>query len=158
VAEYPTDADADTDWDAILIDAGLADAEIADDHAPASDETITLSASPIEEEYRRLCAIADRMRELGANLRQARVTFDLMRSQSAAAPCSNAAKGIARTRAAQVTPRTSRTLDTRSWKSTTSTTSRKAVQTIPSRWSRYAPTATRSRPAAEPARNSAWNS
>jgi 5-methylcytosine-specific restriction protein A len=81
VANYLTETDAD--WDAILIDAGLADADIADDQAPASEETITLSASPMEEEYRRLCAIADRMRERGANLRQARVTFDLVRSQSA---------------------------------------------------------------------------
>jgi 5-methylcytosine-specific restriction protein A len=37
----------------------------------------------MEEEYRRLCAIADRMSERGAKLRHARVTFDLMRSQSA---------------------------------------------------------------------------
>jgi len=77
MANYLTETDAD--WD-----AGLADAEIADDQAPASDKTdITLSASPMEEEYRRLCAIVDRMRERGARLRQAHLTFDLMRSQSA---------------------------------------------------------------------------
>jgi 5-methylcytosine-specific restriction protein A len=82
VAKYLTETD--TDCDAILTDAGLADPEIADDQALADDETdITLSASPMEEEYRRLCAIADRMRERGAKLCQARVTFDLMRSQSA---------------------------------------------------------------------------
>lgn len=83
VAKSLTEAETDTDWDAILTDAGLADAGIADDQPPASDKTIMLSASPMEEEYRRLCAIADRLRERGANLRQARVTFDLMRSQSA---------------------------------------------------------------------------
>ncbi len=75
-------AEADTDWDAILTDAGLADAEIADDQAPVATG-ITLPASPMEEEYRRLCGIADRMREREAKLRRARVTFDLMRSQSA---------------------------------------------------------------------------
>jgi 5-methylcytosine-specific restriction enzyme A len=70
----------DADVDALLRDVGLADEKIARDQAPA--EEATLPVSPAEEQYRRLCGIADRARELGSRLRNARVSFDYMRSGS----------------------------------------------------------------------------
>ena len=62
----------DADYDAILADAGLAAAGIADDEVPAGD--VIVARSPLEEEYRRLCGIGAGASERGARfgrLRQA---------------------------------------------------------------------------------------
>jgi hypothetical protein len=47
----------DADYEAILADAGLAAADIADDEVPAGD--VIVVRSPLEEEYRRLCGRRD---------------------------------------------------------------------------------------------------
>jgi 5-methylcytosine-specific restriction enzyme A len=70
----------DADVDALFRDVALADEEIARDRA--ATEEVTIAVSPAEEQYRRLCGIADRALELGARLRKPYVSFDYMRSGS----------------------------------------------------------------------------
>jgi 5-methylcytosine-specific restriction enzyme A len=69
----------DADHDAILAEAGLADAAVADDEVPAGD--VIVVRSPLEEEYRRLCGIgsSDRCTRLG----RPRVSVDILRLESA---------------------------------------------------------------------------
>ena len=67
------------DCDAILADAGLAAADVADDEIPAAD--VIVSRSPLEEEYRRLCGIGSSDR--GTRLGRPRVSVDVLRLESA---------------------------------------------------------------------------
>ena len=60
VEKYLQDADSD----AILADAGLAGADIADDEIPAYNMVVV--KSPLEEEYRRLCGIGAGASDRGA--------------------------------------------------------------------------------------------
>jgi 5-methylcytosine-specific restriction protein A len=69
------------DWDSVLADAGLADANIADDELPAGGTAVV--TSPPEEEYRRLCSIAASIGDTAARLGQPRVTVDALRLRSA---------------------------------------------------------------------------
>jgi 5-methylcytosine-specific restriction protein A len=71
----------DADCDAILEDVGLADADVADDEVPADE--VVIAASPIEEQYRRLCEIAARLNAGGTRLGRARQTVDVLRLGSA---------------------------------------------------------------------------
>jgi 5-methylcytosine-specific restriction protein A len=71
----------DADCDAILEDAGLADADVADDEAPADE--VVISASPLEEQYHRLCEIAARLNGNGIRFGRARQTVDILRLGSA---------------------------------------------------------------------------
>jgi 5-methylcytosine-specific restriction enzyme A len=71
----------DADCDAILEDAGLAAADVADDEA-AADEVV-IAESPVEDEYRRLCEIAARLNASGTRLGRARQTVDVLRLGSA---------------------------------------------------------------------------
>ncbi|HXL95414.1 MAG TPA: HNH endonuclease signature motif containing protein [Streptosporangiaceae bacterium] len=71
----------DADCDAILEDAGLADADVADDEAPAGE--VVIAASPIEEQYRRLCEIAARLNGNGTRFGRARQAVDVLRLGSA---------------------------------------------------------------------------
>ena len=69
------------DYDAILSDAGLATAGIADDEVPAGD--IIVVRSPLVEEYRRLCGIGAGASDRGARLGRPRVSVDVLRLESA---------------------------------------------------------------------------
>jgi 5-methylcytosine-specific restriction protein A len=69
------------DYDAILADAGLAAAGIADDEVPAGD--VIVVRSPLEEEYRRLCGIGAGASDRGARLSRPRVSVDVLRLESA---------------------------------------------------------------------------
>jgi 5-methylcytosine-specific restriction enzyme A len=71
----------DADCDAILEDAGLAGVDVADDEAPADE--VVIAASPIEEQYRRLCEIAARLNAGGTRSGRARQTVDILRLGSA---------------------------------------------------------------------------
>jgi 5-methylcytosine-specific restriction enzyme A len=71
----------DADYDAILADAGLAVAGIADDEVPAGD--VIVVRSPLEEEYRRLCGIGAGAGDRGARLGRPRVSVDVLRLESA---------------------------------------------------------------------------
>jgi 5-methylcytosine-specific restriction protein A len=71
----------DADHDAILADAGLADADVADDEVPAGD--VIVVRSPLEEEYRRLCAIGRGASNRGTRLGQPRISVDILRLESA---------------------------------------------------------------------------
>jgi 5-methylcytosine-specific restriction protein A len=71
----------DADYDAILADAGLAAADIADDEVLAGD--VIVARSPLEEEYRRLCGIAAGASDRGARLGRPRVSVDVLRLESA---------------------------------------------------------------------------
>jgi 5-methylcytosine-specific restriction enzyme A len=71
----------DADHDAILADAGLADADVALDEVPASD--VIVATSPPEEEYRRLCGIGAGPDDRGPRLGQPRVSVDILRLESA---------------------------------------------------------------------------
>jgi len=71
----------DADYDAILADAGLADADVADDEAPAGD--VIVARSPLEEEYRRLCGIGAGASDRRARLGRPRVSVDVLRLESA---------------------------------------------------------------------------
>jgi 5-methylcytosine-specific restriction protein A len=71
----------DADHDAILADAGLADADVADDEVPAGD--VIVVRSPLEEEYRRLCAIGRGASNRGIRLGQPRISVDILRLESA---------------------------------------------------------------------------
>lgn len=71
----------DADWTSVLIDAGLADDDIADDEVPAGD--VHVVSSPLEEEYRRLCSIAASARDSTARLGSPRVSVDVLRLGSA---------------------------------------------------------------------------
>jgi len=71
----------DADYDAILADAGLADADVADDEAPAGD--VIVARSPLEEEYRRLCGIGAGASDRGARLGRPRMSVDVLRLESA---------------------------------------------------------------------------
>jgi 5-methylcytosine-specific restriction enzyme A len=71
----------DADYDAILADAGLAAAGIADDEVPAGD--VIVVRSPLEEEYRRLCGIGAGASDRGARLGRPRVSVDVLRLESA---------------------------------------------------------------------------
>jgi 5-methylcytosine-specific restriction enzyme A len=70
----------DADEDAILADAGLADADIAADEDPVGD--VIVARSPVEEEYRRLCGIAS-PGDRGTRFGQPRTTVDILRLGSA---------------------------------------------------------------------------
>ena len=70
----------DADYDAILADAGLAAAGIADDEVPAGD--VIVVRSPLEEEYRRLCGIGAGASDRGGRLGRPRVTVDVLRLES----------------------------------------------------------------------------
>jgi len=71
----------DADHDAILADAGLADAAVADDELPAGD--VIVVRSPLEEEYRRLCGIGGSASDRGPRLGQPRISVDILRLKSA---------------------------------------------------------------------------
>jgi 5-methylcytosine-specific restriction enzyme A len=71
----------DADYDAILADAGLADADVADDEVPPGD--VIMVRSPLEEEYRRLCAIGRGASDRGARFGQPRISVDILRLESA---------------------------------------------------------------------------
>ena len=71
----------DADYDVILTDVGLADADIADDEIPAGD--VSMVRSPLEEAYRRLCAIGAGDSSSGVRLGQPRLSVDVLRLQSA---------------------------------------------------------------------------
>jgi 5-methylcytosine-specific restriction protein A len=71
----------DADYDAILADAGLAAAGIADDEVPAGD--VIVVRSPLEEEYRRLCGIGAGASDRRARLGRPRVSVDVLRLESA---------------------------------------------------------------------------
>ena len=71
----------DADYDAILADAGLAAAGIADDEVPAGD--VIVVRSPLEEEYRRLCGIGAGASDRGARLGRPQVSVDVLRLESA---------------------------------------------------------------------------
>ena len=71
----------DADCDAILEDAGLAGADVADDEVPADE--VVIAASRIEEQYRRLCEIAARLNADGTRFGPARQTVDILRLGSA---------------------------------------------------------------------------
>ena len=66
---------------AILADAGLAEADVADDEVPAGD--VIVVRSPLEEEYRRLCAIGGGASNRGPRLGQPRISVDILRLESA---------------------------------------------------------------------------
>jgi 5-methylcytosine-specific restriction enzyme A len=69
------------DYDAILADAALADAGVANDEVPAGD--VIVLRSPLEEEYRRLCGIGAGAGDRGARLSRPRVSVDVLRLESA---------------------------------------------------------------------------
>jgi 5-methylcytosine-specific restriction protein A len=71
----------DADQDAILADAGLTDAALADDETPADD--VIVVRSPLEEEYRRLCGIGASASDRGPRLGQPRISVDILRLESA---------------------------------------------------------------------------
>ena len=71
----------DADHDAILADAGLADADIANDEVPAGD--VIVVRSPLEEEYRRLSGIGGGASDHGARFGQPRISVDIVRLESA---------------------------------------------------------------------------
>jgi len=71
----------DADYDAVLADAGLAGADIADDEAPAGG--VIVARSPLEEEYRRLCGIGAGASDRGTRLGRPRVSVDVLRLESA---------------------------------------------------------------------------
>jgi 5-methylcytosine-specific restriction protein A len=71
----------DADNDAILVDAGLADADVADDEVPAGD--VIVARSPLEEEYRRLCGIGAGGGDRGVRFGRSRVSVDILRLESA---------------------------------------------------------------------------
>jgi len=71
----------DADYDAILADVGLANADVADDEIPAGD--VIVARSPLEEEYRRLCGIGAGASDRGARLGRPRVSVDVLRLESA---------------------------------------------------------------------------
>jgi 5-methylcytosine-specific restriction enzyme A len=71
----------DVDYDAILADAGLAGADVADDEVPAGD--VIVVRSPLEEEYRRLCGVGADGGGCGARLGRPRVSVDVLRLPSA---------------------------------------------------------------------------
>jgi 5-methylcytosine-specific restriction protein A len=71
----------DAGYDAILADAGLAAAGIADDEVPAGD--VIVVRSPLEEEYRRLCGIGAGASDRGARLGRPQVSVDVLRLESA---------------------------------------------------------------------------
>ena len=93
------------DYDAILADAGLAAAGIADDEVPA--DHVIVVRSPLEEEYRRLCGIGAGAGDRGARLGRPRMSVDVLRLE-VGAPCRAccAARGTARVHAARVSRRT----------------------------------------------------
>jgi 5-methylcytosine-specific restriction protein A len=71
----------DADCDAILEDAGLANADVADDEIPADE--VLIAASSVEEQYRRLCGIAARLNGDGTRFGRPRQTVDILRLGSA---------------------------------------------------------------------------
>jgi 5-methylcytosine-specific restriction enzyme A len=71
----------DADCDAILEDAGLADADVADDEV--FSEAIAIVTSPIEEQYRHWCEIAARLNGKGTRFGRARQTVLVLRLGSA---------------------------------------------------------------------------
>ena len=71
----------DADYDAILADAGLAAAGIADDEDPAGG--VIVARSPLEEEYRRLCGIGAGHGDRGPRLGRPRMSVDILRLESA---------------------------------------------------------------------------
>jgi 5-methylcytosine-specific restriction enzyme A len=77
VDEYLQDADSD----AILADAGLARADVADDEVPADD--VVVFKSPLEEEHRRLCGIGAGASDRDGRLGQPRISVDILRLESA---------------------------------------------------------------------------
>ena len=114
----------DADCDAILKDAGLADADVADDEVP--DDEVLIPASPLEEQYRRLCEIAARLNGSGTRFGRARQAVDILRLGSARRAVLARRGDTARTRTAQVNQTNSPMPAARSWKSITSRTWRKA--------------------------------
>ena len=71
----------DADYDAVLADAGLAAADIADDEVPAGG--VIVARSPLEEEYRRLCGIGAGAGDRGTRLGRPQVSVDILRLKSA---------------------------------------------------------------------------
>ncbi len=71
----------DADYDAILADVGLADADVAEDEVPAGD--VIVARSPLEEEYRRLCGIGGGGEDSGVRFGRPRVSVDILRLESA---------------------------------------------------------------------------
>ena len=71
----------DADHGAILADVGLAGADVADDEVPAGD--VIVVRSPLEEEYRRLCAIGGGAGNRDPRLGQPRISVDILRLESA---------------------------------------------------------------------------
>ena len=71
----------DADYDAFLADAGLTDADIADDEIPAGG--VIVARSPLEEKYRRLCRIGAGAGDRGTKLGRPRVSVDILRLESA---------------------------------------------------------------------------
>ena len=63
-----------SDHDAILADAGFTGADIAADEVPAGN--VVVVRSPLEEEYRRLCAIGRGASDRGRRLGQPRISVD----------------------------------------------------------------------------------
>jgi hypothetical protein len=121
----------DADHDAILADAGLADADIANDEVPAGDVIV------VRSRWRRsivACAGSGAVPTIvapGLARRESALTFCAWSRRAVLCCC--AAKGTARTRAARVSRRTSPMPDGRSWKWTTSRISPRAARTIQSR-------------------------